>query len=134
VNRKPRINISAFGKLKNNKQVGLYGENLACNYLLQSGADVIERNFRVRMGEIDIISQKDQRFTFTEVKTRRTTHQGFPEEAVDPQKWARMEALAEIWLARNHPESEESFTLDIISILLNRNGTYTLRRIEDFGT
>lgn len=119
--------------MRGNRQVGMYGENLAANYLLLNGYDIVDRNFRTRAGEIDLVSKRDNVYTFTEVKTRRSTHYGSPEEAVDQQKWERIQEIASVWLERHKMEPESPFKMDIISVQLNRDGTSQLVRIGDYG-
>lgn len=83
------------------------GERLAERALVERGWRVIERNARTRYGEIDLVCHDGRSFVFVEVKTRRSSSFVSAVEAVGPQKIARLEHLAESWLAlhgrRNAP-------------------------------
>ncbi|MBM6839867.1 YraN family protein, partial [Clostridium saudiense] len=65
-----------------NKDIGSYGEYLACKYLLDVNHKILEKNFRNKLGEIDIISSFDNMIIFTEVKSRYTNSYGSPMESV----------------------------------------------------
>ncbi len=65
-----------------NKSLGRHGEEMARRYLLDKGYKILEMNFRNRIGEIDLIAQDGRCIIFVEVKTRRSTQQGMPIEAV----------------------------------------------------
>ena len=63
-------------------QLGRRGEEVAAAFLERQGYTILERNFRLRQGEIDLIAAKDETVAFVEVKTRRTLDYGLPSEAV----------------------------------------------------
>ena len=67
------------------KQIGDYGEDLACEYLIKNNYKIIERNFRCKQGEIDIIAKdiKKNELVFIEVKTRLNFHFGSPAQSVN---------------------------------------------------
>ena len=69
-----------------NLSTGNYGEDLACKYLRKIGYDILERNYRIRGGEIDIIARDKEFLVFVEVKTRFTHEYGLPVESVTPWK------------------------------------------------
>lgn len=79
-------------------RLGKFGEDLACRYLLQSGYKILARNFRCRLGEIDIIAQKDDVLSFIEVKTRMSQKYGSPAEAVTVSKQKRIYRCAEYYM------------------------------------
>jgi putative endonuclease len=66
------------------KSPGAWGEDLALRYLIQHGYTLLDRNYRTRRGEIDLIVRKDDILVFVEVKLRRQTAFGDPLEAVTP--------------------------------------------------
>lgn len=84
--------------------LGWRGEDAALGYLEKKGWKMLQRHFRTRQGEVDLVMQDGQTLVFVEVKTRRSRAFGAPEEAVDERKLGRMQAAAEIYLAR-HPWS-----------------------------
>lgn len=109
-----------------NQAIGLFGESRVADYRLQQGDEVIERNWRVREGEIDLISlDKGGIFHFIEVKTRSSLSFGHPFEAISPAKLLRMQRLAMGWLV-THDCFGCEYSIDIASILLNPDGTHSL--------
>lgn len=69
-----------------NKSLGEHGENLAAQYLQKKGYKIVERNYRTRYGELDIVCLKKGHLVFVEVKTRRSTRFGLPEESITYRK------------------------------------------------
>lgn len=80
--------------------LGLAGERLAERELERIGLRVIARNVRTRIGEIDLVCRDGAAYVFIEVKTRRAGSFVSALEAVDRRKAARLELLAESWLAQ----------------------------------
>jgi putative endonuclease len=83
------------------QEFGLYGEQLACDELERRGYHVVERRYRTRAGELDIVAMDGDYLVFVEVKARRSRAFGEPEEAVTMQKQQRMVLMATDFLARN---------------------------------
>lgn len=81
--------------------MGALGERIATEHLIGLGLRIVERNWRCRYGELDIVAAEDSSATavFVEVKTRTTTVCGHPAEAVTAQKLGRLRRLAGLWLA-----------------------------------
>ncbi|MCX7793798.1 MAG: YraN family protein [Thermodesulfovibrionales bacterium] len=100
---------------------GIKGENLAINYLKKKGYKILERNYRTRAGEIDIIASKDGMVVFVEVKTRSTDLFGAPEESVTKEKQERLKKAALYYLKdlKNMPP----LRFDVISIELKPEPT-----------
>jgi putative endonuclease len=80
------------------QRLGQLGEKYAIDWLHRHGAVVVERNFRTRRGEVDIIALRDDTILFVEVKSRRTLSRGLPQDAVHPFKIRRIRAAAEMFL------------------------------------
>lgn len=94
---------------------GKIGEDLACDYLKKQGYKIIERNFRIRGGEIDIIALDGQTLVYVEVKTR-TSHQfGQPEEAVTGWKLRFLERAAKFY--RNNRQTIKLPQLERIDVV-----------------
>ena len=99
------------------RELGVRGEAAACRFLEKRKYDILERNWRCFVGEVDIIANdEDGEIVFVEVKTRSSVDKGLPEEAVTPQKRDKYEKLAAIYLAQ-HPCDEAIVRFDVISIL-----------------
>ncbi len=79
------------------QNIGKYGEDLAADYLKRLGYKIIERNFRIRGGEIDIIAFDGSCTVYVEVKTRTSRKFGRPEEAVTPWKIKFLERSAKFY-------------------------------------
>lgn len=99
------------------KRLGERGEDAAVAYLERSGMTVVERNWRCPVGEIDIVALDGAEVVFVEVKTRRSTAKGTPDEAVTPAKQRKYRRLAEQYLAQAGL-SEVNARFDVISILV----------------
>lgn len=94
---------------------GSQGENLACEYLKKQGYEIIERNFRIRGGEIDIVAQDEEYLVFVEVKTRYSHEYGLPIESITPWKVKHLLKTAKFYLLKigwgNGP-----YRLDFVSV------------------
>ena len=102
--------------------LGDAGERLAERRLVGLGWTIVERKWRVRGGEIDLIALEGDELVFVEVKTRRGNSQGTAEEAVDERKAARLLALGERYIGE-HPEHAERFwRVDVVAITIDRRG------------
>lgn len=98
------------------RAVGDRGEDLACAHLEQLGWEVVERNWRCREGELDVVATHDGLLVFCEVKTRRSTSFGTPVEAVTSDKARRLRRLAWAWLAE-HGQRGREFRIDVLGVL-----------------
>ncbi len=107
---------------------GRAGERLAAVELESQGYRILETNFRCRYGEIDLIVEDECDLVFVEVKMRRGTNSGWPEEAVDARKQRRLLQVAAYYLAL-HEYGERSWRIDVIAIQLSRSGKLQAIRI-----
>jgi len=103
------------------KSEGNLGENLACSYLIRKDYRIFTRNFHSRLGEIDIIAQKNQRLIFIEVKTRSSDCFGEPQEAVDKRKLASIIRTGHYFKLLNQ-KLPEAMQIDVIAIKLDSQG------------
>ena len=101
----------------NNKELGKYGEELACKYLERKGYVVLERNFYCKQGEIDIIAKDENTIVFLEVKTRRNLKYGIPAEAVDKLKQSHIFSAAKYYLYKNRMQ-KALIRFDVIEVYL----------------
>jgi len=81
-----------------NIELGNIGEDIAANYLQELGYEILDRNWRFKRVELDIIAQKDSTLVFCEVKTRSSDAYGSPAAAVTRAKQARLRKLSLMWL------------------------------------
>ncbi|MGB3303473.1 YraN family protein [Gordonia sp. (in: high G+C Gram-positive bacteria)] len=98
--------------------IGQVGEDLAANYVEKLGWQILERNWRTRNGELDLIAADGDTLVIVEVKTRASRTYTDPLAAVTPQKLRRMRLLARQWLAQQD-RFWEVVRFDVISILLD---------------
>lgn len=113
------------------RQTGQQGEAAACSFLERAGYSIVERNWRCRTGELDIIAECDGMLVFVEVRTRRSGGRfGTAAESVDRRKQQQVAATALVYLRMRHL-SEISMRFDVIAITLGRDGDIQeLKHIE----
>lgn len=109
------------------RRLGDRGEKLARAFLISKGYKIIETNYRIREGEIDIVAQKDDCLVFVEVRTRRGNQFGTPEESLTETKQERLEALAQIYI-QSHENLPTQWRVDVVAIELDNKGY--ISRIE----
>lgn len=97
---------------------GELAELRACEYLQKQGLTLLERNYRVSYGEIDLIMQDQDIIVFVEVKFRSSVRYGDPLEAVDLRKQAKITSVARHYLATL--QNERLCRFDVIGILGNK--------------
>ncbi|QWU14478.1 putative endonuclease [Paenibacillus sophorae] len=105
----------------NRKQKGRAAEEAAVLYLSAKGYGIMERNWRCRTGEIDIIAEQGGRLVFVEVRSRSgTLVQGTPEESVDARKIDQVRRTAGVYMHANR-QGERLVSFDVITVMLNRD-------------
>lgn len=109
-----------------NKSVGLFGENAVVDFIRRQGTTIVDRNWRVKEGEIDIVAQlADGSFAFVEVKTRTSLTYGHPLEAINSAKAHRLQRLALAWLA-THQSLGHEYHIDCAAVIVSANGKFTI--------
>jgi putative endonuclease len=113
-----------------NRRTGDQGEELAANFLIARGYRILERNFRCRGGEVDIVARDpgDKGLVFIEVKTRRGLSYGVPQLAVTPFKQRQISKAALTWLSKNRL-LDSNARFDVIAILLHTDGAHRVEHI-----
>ena len=102
-----------------NRSLGARGEDIAAAWYEDHGYEVLERNWRRREGEVDLIARKGRTVVFCEVKTRSSDAFGTGAEAVVPAKQRRIRRLASRWLAELTPASGRALVdlrFDVVAI------------------
>lgn len=95
--------------------IGKYGEELASQFLRKKGYKIIEKNFRIRGGEIDIVAIDKGTLVYVEVKSRTSDQFGLPEESITPWKIKFLERAAKFYRNnRRHLPSLER--IDIVAV------------------
>ncbi|GES31986.1 hypothetical protein San01_44730 [Streptomyces angustmyceticus] len=104
------------------RALGRYGEDLATRRLIEAGMRILDRNWRCRDGEIDIVAADGDALVVCEVKTRRAGWYEHPMAAVCPEKTARLRLLAERWLEQHGGPPPGGVRIDVIGVLLPARG------------
>ncbi|MEK6648538.1 MAG: YraN family protein [Actinomycetota bacterium] len=109
-----------------NKYIGAFGEKVIADFLQSRGVSIVERNWRVKEGEIDIVAQLPNGiFAFVEVKTRSSLAFGHPLESISNDKAHRLQRLALAWLATHRAFGAE-FQIDCAAVLIANDGQHTI--------
>ena len=99
------------------QRLGVWGEQVATNFLQQKGYEVIERNYRCQFGELDIVALFEEDIIFCEVKTRKYATYIHPSASVTVSKMQKIRQLAEFYLTQhNHHHLQPRF--DVITVCL----------------
>lgn len=112
------------------KEIGRKGEDAAAAYLERQGMRIQERNWRCPSGEIDVIAWDGDTLVLCEVKTRRTSRAGTPEEAVSDAKQRRLASLARAYIARTDATPERA-RFDVIAIRVLSEDRALLRHLRN---
>lgn len=105
--------------MENKRSLGQEKEELAAEYLISQGAKIIERNYYFRGGELDLIAKDGEYLCFIEVKYRKSSSFGFPEEAVTYAKQRKILKGARLYLYQNHFKKDTPCRFDVVSITGN---------------
>lgn len=104
------------------QQLGSQGEAVAREQLERQGFSIIAQNWHAgRYGELDLIALHGAELVFVEVKTRRGTDFGQPEEAVTKLKQAKLKAAAQAFLM-THPQLPQAYRIDVVAVVLAPSG------------
>jgi len=134
--------VSLFGRKKTdptpptasdgNKGTGELGEEAAAEFINAHGYRIMERNFRCKGGEIDIIARdpEDRSLVFIEVKARKGLSYGVPQLAVTPFKQRQISKAALTWLSKNRLHDQNA-RFDVIAILLHTDGRHAIEHIKN---
>jgi putative endonuclease len=106
---------------RRNRNFGNFGERVAASHLESKGYQILERNWSVREGEIDLIAQRPGEIVFVEVRSRRGSLMGTPEESITGRKAAHVRAAAAAYL-QEHPEAPPNQRIDVVALELDNKG------------
>lgn len=100
----------------NTRAVGNNGEEIACQYLEQNGVKIKERNFRCKLGEIDVIGYDEGYLVFFEVKYRKNSSKGSAVEAVDYRKQKKVCKVADYYRMIHRLDDNTAIRFDVVAI------------------
>ena len=105
-------------------QLGRLGEQLAAEHLIRRGFQIVERNYRTRWGELDIVAYDGRTLAFCEVKTRRLSAPGRdPLDSVHTRKRSKVRKMAGSWLIeRTDRPYADNVRFDAIGVTLDPSG------------
>jgi len=109
-------------------ELGELGEDLAVEELEKNGYEIVERNWRFKKAEIDIIARKNEVLAIVEVKTRSSDYFGDPQDFVKPKKIKMLVEAVNEYVVSKYLDVEVRF--DIIAIIINQN-KLTIEHLED---
>lgn len=115
----------------NKKDKGKIGEEIAEKYLKGNGYKIIEKNFRTRFGEIDIICEKNLNLIFIEVRTKRESSFILPEESLTKKKIEKLKKVALEFISSQCKKYKE-IKFEFIGIEFYSKESYKINHIKDF--
>ncbi len=114
------------------KRIGRLGEQFATEYVERTlGWTVVDRNWRCRGGELDLIAQAADFTIFIEVKTRQGLTAGHPLDAVNPSKQVRLRRLVNWYLAEHRPVQPADVRIDVIGLLMRDESVIRMWHVRD---
>lgn len=115
--------------MADHNELGKYGEQLGAEYLTANEFTILQLNWKYSYYEIDIIASKNRVLHFIEIKTRKSTRFGFPEESAGRKKMEKINKAANNYMAK-HPNWNR-VQYDVLSISFSENGHPEFLLIED---
>ncbi len=115
--------------MSSTKVSGDLGEDFAVEFLKKKGYEIIDRNFRTRVGEIDIVAVYEDTLVFVEVKTRWNKKFGLPEEAVTLKKLEKIKKTGQLF-AKQNPNLPKKQRIDVVAIQVMGNEVISTKLIK----
>lgn len=100
----------------NKRYIGNLYEDIAADYLKDNGFEILERNYKCKIGEIDIIALKDNIIRFIEIKYRKNSDYGYPIQAISKKKQIKIMKTAQWFIAERKISEDFGCSFDVISI------------------
>ena len=113
------------------RELGNFGEERAARYLRRRGYRIVERNFRCRQGEIDLIAEGRGFLVFVEVKLRKDERFAEAREFVTAAKQRRILAAAQLWLTQHETDRQPRFDVVEVYAPQGEKGPVRIEHIED---
>ena len=110
--------------------LGERGETAACGFLKDHGYEILEKNYKCKLGEIDVIARRQGRLAFIEIKTRTSAQFGTPQEAVDFRKQEKIFKVAQ-WYLKERKSLKSPVAFDVVAILWKEGQSPEIRLIAD---
>ena len=113
-----------------NQRIGGQGEDLAVAFLARKGYTIVERNYRCKGGEVDLVARDGKTVVFVEVKTRRSLSYGVPQLAVNHFKQRQIMKASLTWLS-SHRSHDAPARFDVVAITLQNSGEAIIDHIQN---
>ncbi|MFH0986008.1 MAG: YraN family protein [Candidatus Omnitrophota bacterium] len=110
--------------------LGDRGETAACNFLKEKGYEILEKNYRCKLGEIDVIARRAGRLAFIEIKTRTSDRFGMPQEAVGLRKQEKIFKIA-AWYLKEKRLERTPVAFDVVAVLWKEGQGPEMRLFPD---
>lgn len=118
--------------LNTKQKTGQKGEDIAVEYLKNKGYKILERNFKNKWGEIDIVAKKKKVIVFVEVKTLKQAVSFLPEDAVNKEKKKQLLKMVQIYLSHQKIPLDTPHRIDVVAVeLLNNDQLKDIRHWEN---
>jgi len=113
------------------QETGILGEKLAAGFLQKQGYHILQTNYRCPEGEVDIVARYKGCLVFVEVRTKRSSEFGSPEESITPAKMDKLRRVA-MHYRQKHDDVPASWRIDVVAIELDRrNRPLRMEHIEN---
>ena len=110
--------------------LGERGERAACGFLKEHGYEILEKNYKCKIGEIDVIARRQGRLAFVEIKTRTSAQFGTPQEAVALKKQEKIFKVAQ-WYMKEKKLVKTPVAFDVVAVLWKEGEMPGIRLIAD---
>ncbi|MDD5226738.1 MAG: YraN family protein [Candidatus Omnitrophica bacterium] len=110
--------------------LGERGERAACVFLKEHGYEILEKNYKCKIGEIDVIARRHGRLAFVEIKTRTSAQFGIPQEAVHLRKQEKIFKISQ-WYMKEKKLAKTPIAFDVVAILWREGEAPEMRLIVD---
>ncbi len=106
------------------KELGALGEQLSADFLTQQGFRIVERNWRCRSGELDLVAEYSEALVFVEVRARTNTGTfGSAQESIDARKQRKVRELAQVYVYMKQKGESVPIRFDVICVTFQPEGT-----------
>lgn len=117
------------------RKFGDIGEDIAKNYLISKGYEILDQNYRIKnIGEIDIVARINREIVFFEVKTRDVKHETFfpPETSINEKKRRNLKKICQLYIMDKYRNNQVNWKVDAILISVDyRSGEYKIGHVEN---
>ncbi len=116
--------------LNNTQKFGKKSESIAAKFLKKNGYKILHRNYRIKIGEIDIIAKENETIVFVEVKSGRTNFAGNPKGGVTLGKQKKISMVA-LYYLKTMKLLDQKARFDVVSIISNRTDPLEIELIKN---